>query len=145
MNSGKGGRAPEGMETEMRIPARAVRPFVVLTLAAASLGCTVPPAYAENATAAVVSDDGGHVVDVDLDGSAPVGDETEQAAMKSGQGDSIIDAEAERAWKEFTDKLHAFEAYCIVLPTVVFTIIALLNWHIEDLRDRRRLESRRMD
>lgn len=51
----------------MGIPARAARPLVALAIAAASLGCIAHPAYAENATAAVVSDDGSHiVVDVDL-------------------------------------------------------------------------------
>lgn len=67
----------------MRIPARAAGPLVAMAIAAASFGCIAPAAYAENATAAVISDDGGHVVvDVDLNGSAPVGDATEQADMK---------------------------------------------------------------
>lgn len=58
----------------MGIPARAARPLVALAIAAASLGCIAAAAYAENATAAVISDDGDHVVvDVDLNGSAPVG------------------------------------------------------------------------
>lgn len=56
----------------MRIPARALKPLVAMAIAAASFGCIAPAAYAENATAAVISDDGGHVVvDVDLNGSAP--------------------------------------------------------------------------
>ena len=51
----------------MRIPARALKPLVAMAIAAASFGCIAPAAYAENATAAVISDDGGHVVvDVDL-------------------------------------------------------------------------------
>lgn len=55
-----------------------------MAIAAASFGCIAPAAYAENATAAVISDDGDHVVvDVDLNGSAPVGDATEQADMKT--------------------------------------------------------------
>lgn len=55
----------------MGIPARAAKPLVALAIAAASLGCIAHPAYAENATAAVVSDDGSHiVVDVDLNGGA---------------------------------------------------------------------------
>lgn len=67
----------------MRIPARAAGPLVAMAIAAASFGCIAPAAYAENATAAVISDDGDHVVvDVDLNGSAPVGDATEQADMK---------------------------------------------------------------
>lgn len=56
----------------MRIPARALKPLVAMAIAAASFGCIAPAAYAENATAAVISDDGDHVVvDVDLNGSAP--------------------------------------------------------------------------
>lgn len=50
----------------MRIPARALKPLVAMAIAAASFGCIAPAAYAENATAAVISDDGGHVV-VDVD------------------------------------------------------------------------------
>ena len=66
----------------MRIPARALKPLVAMAIAAASFGCIAPAAYAENATAAVISDDGDHVV-VDLNGSAPVGDATEQADIKT--------------------------------------------------------------
>ena len=52
--------------------------------------------------AAVISDDGDHVVvDVDLNGSAPVGDATEQADMKSSQGESVSDAEPDEALKAF--------------------------------------------
>lgn len=51
----------------MKLPAAAVRPLVALAIVAAS----PLPAYAENATAAVVSADGNHVVvDVDLNGDA---------------------------------------------------------------------------
>ena len=86
----------------MRIPARALKPLVAMAIAAASFGCIAPAAYAENATAAVISDDGGHVVvDVDLNGSAPVGDATEQADMKSSQGESVSDAEPDEALKAF--------------------------------------------
>lgn len=86
----------------MRIPARAAGPLVAMAIAAASFGCIAPAAYAENATAAVISDDGGHVVvEVDLNGSAPVGDATEQADMKSSQGESVSDAEPDEALKAF--------------------------------------------
>ena len=51
---------------EMKIPASAVRPLVVLAVAAASVGCIVP-AYAEDATATVTSDDSNHIiVDINL-------------------------------------------------------------------------------
>lgn len=46
----------------MRIPARAAGPLVAMAIAAASFGCIAPAAYAENANAAVISDDGDHVV-----------------------------------------------------------------------------------
>lgn len=69
----------------MGIPARAARPLVALAIAAASLGCIAHPAYAENATAAVVSDDGSHiVVDVDLNGGASdVGSDRQGAGRKA--------------------------------------------------------------
>ena len=86
----------------MRIPARAAGPLVAMAIAAASFGCIAPAAYAENATAAVISDDGGHVVvDVDLNGSAPVGDAAGQAETKSGRGESVSDAEPDEALKAF--------------------------------------------
>lgn len=81
MNSGKGGRTSKGMENGNEDTRKGGR-----AIAAASFGCIAPAAYAENATSAVISDDGSHVVvDVDLNGSAPVGDATEQADMKSSQ------------------------------------------------------------
>lgn len=40
----------------MRIPARALKPLIAMAIAAASFGCIAPAAYAENATAAVISD-----------------------------------------------------------------------------------------
>lgn len=86
----------------MRIPARALKPLVAMAIAAASFGCIAPAAYAENATAAVISDDGDHVVvDVDLNGSAPVGDAAGQAETKSGRGESVSDAEPDEALKAF--------------------------------------------
>lgn len=86
----------------MRIPARALKPLVAMAIAAASFGCIAPGAYAENATAAVISDDGDHVVvDVDLNGSAPVGDAAGQAETKSGRGESVSDAEPDEALKAF--------------------------------------------
>lgn len=86
----------------MRIPARAAGPLAAMAIAAASFGCIAPAAYAENATAAVISDDGDHVVvDVDLNGSAPVGDAAGQAETKSGRGESVSDAEPDEALKAF--------------------------------------------
>ena len=86
----------------MRIPARALKPLVAMAIAAASFGCIAPAAYAENANAAVISDDGDHVVvDVDLNGSAPVGDAAGQAETKSGRGESVSDAEPDEALKAF--------------------------------------------
>lgn len=86
----------------MRIPARALKPLVAMAIAAASFDCIAPAAYAENATAAVISDDGDHViVDVDLNGSAPVSDAAGQAETKSGRGESVSDAEPDEALKAF--------------------------------------------
>lgn len=86
----------------MRVPARALKPLVAMAIAAASFGGIAPAAYAENATAAVISDDGGHViVDVDLNGSAPIDDAAGQAETKSGRGESVSDAEPDEALKAF--------------------------------------------
>lgn len=86
----------------MKLPAAAVRPLVALAVVAASIGCIAPPAYAENATAAVVSDDGNHVVvDVDLNGNASDVGSDSQSAEKDSQGESVSDAETDKTWKAF--------------------------------------------
>ena len=130
----------------MRIPARAAGPLVAMAIAAASFGCIAPAAYAENATAAVISDDGGHVVvDVDLNGSAPVGDATEQADMKSSQGESVSDAEPDEALKAFEALMTANDIiirsafYYILLPSLFAMALPLLLYELLELHDRRRL------
>lgn len=86
----------------MKLPAAAVRPLVALAVVAASIGCIAPPAYAENATAAVVSDDGNHVVvDVDLNGNASDVGSDSQSAEKDSQGEPVSDAETDKTWKAF--------------------------------------------
>lgn len=129
----------------MRIPARAAGPLVAMAIAAASFGCIAPAAYAENATAAVISDDGGHVVDVDLNGSAPVGDATEQDDMKSSQGESVSDAEPDEALKAFEALMTANDIiirsafYYILLPSLFAMALPLLLYELLELHDRRRL------
>lgn len=81
----------------MRIPARALKPLVAMAIAAASFGGIAPAAYAENAATAVISDDGGHVVvDIDLDGGAPVDDaEGIQARAKAEAEATRLKGESE--------------------------------------------------
>lgn len=121
-----------------------------MAIAAASFGCIAPAAYAENATAAVISDDGDHVVvDVDLNGSAPVGDVTEQADMKNSQGESVSDAEPDEALKEFEAQFEALMTandiiirsafYYILLPSLFAMALPLLLYELLELHDRRRL------
>lgn len=127
----------------MRIPARAAGPLVAMAIAIASFGCIAPAAYAENATAAVISDDGGHVVVVDLNGSAPVGDATEQADMKSSQGESVSDAEPDEALKAFEALMTANDIiirsafYYILLPSLFAMALPLLLYELLELHDRR--------
>lgn len=129
----------------MRIPARAAGPLVAMAIAIASFGCIAPAAYAENATAAVISDDGGHVVVVDLNGSAPVGDATEQADMKSSQGESVSNAEPDEALKAFEALMTANDIiirsafYYILLPSLFAMALPLLLYELLELHDRRRL------
>ena len=124
----------------MRIPARAAGPLVAMAIAAASFGCIAPAAYA------VISDDGGHVVvDVDLNGSAPVGDATEQDDMKSSQGESVSDAEPDEALKAFEALMTANDIiirsafYYILLPSLFAMALPLLLYELLELHDRRRL------
>lgn len=123
----------------MRIPAIAVKLLAALAVIAASVSCIAPSAYAQDAAVTVTSEGSDHViVGVDLNGGTPVGDVTGQAVKNGNHGNSVFDAESERAWKEFTAELHAFELYYIILPTVAFAMISLLVIFIDDLRDRRR-------
>ena len=112
----------------MRIPARAAGPLVAMAIAAASFG------------------GGDHVVvDVDLNGSAPVGDATEQADMKSSQGESVSDAEPDEALKEFEALMTANDIiirsafYYILLPSLFAMALPLLLYELLELHDRRRL------
>lgn len=130
----------------MRIPARALKPLVAMAIAAASFGCIAPAAYAENATAAVISDDGGQVaVDVDLNGSAPIDDAAGQAETKSSRGESVSDAEPDEALKAFevlmttNDIIIRSAFYYILLPSLFATALPLLLYELLELHDRRRL------
>ena len=115
----------------MRIPARAAGPLVAMAIAIASFGCIAPAAYAENATAAVISDDGGHA--------------TEQADMKSSQGESVSDAEPDEALKAFEALMTANDIiirsafYYILLPSLFAMALPLLLYELLELHDRRRL------
>lgn len=129
----------------MRIPARALKPLVAMAIAAASFGCIAPAAYAENAAAAVISDDGGYVVVVDLNGSAPVGDAAGQAETKSGRGESVSDAEPDEALKAFEALMTANDIiirsafYYILLPSLFAMALPLLLYELLELHDRWRL------
>lgn len=129
----------------MRIPSRALKPLVAMAIAAASFGGIAPAAYAENA-AAVISDDGGHVVvDIDLDGGAPVDDAAGQAETKRGRGESVSDAEPDEAMKAFEALMTANDiiirsAFCyILLPSLFAMALPLLLYELLELHDRRRL------
>lgn len=103
----------------MRIPERAVGPLVAMAIAAASFGCVAPAAYAENAT--------------------------EQADMKSSQGESVSDAEPDDALKAFEALMTAngiiirSAFYYILLPSLFAMALPLLLYELLELHDRRRL------
>ena len=117
-----------------------------LAIAAASLGCIAHPAYAENATAAVVSDDGSHiVVDVDLNGGASDVGSDRQGAEKGSQGESVSDTETDKTMKAF-EGLMTFNViiittafYYMFLPFISAMAMILLLNELLDLHDRRRL------
>lgn len=130
----------------MRILARALKPLVAMAIAAAPFGGIAPAAYAENAAAAVISDDGGHVVvDIDLDGGAPVDDAAGQAETKRGRGESVSDAEPDEALKAFEALMTANDIiirsafYYILLPSLFVMALPLLLYELLELHDRNRL------
>ena len=103
----------------MRISARALKPLAAMAIAAASFGCIAPAAYAENAT--------------------------EQADMKSSQGESVSDAEPDEALKAFEALMTANDIiirsafYYILLPSLFAMALPLLLYELLELHDRRRL------
>lgn len=82
-------------------------------------GCIAPAAYAENAT--------------------------EQADMKSSQGESVSDAEPDEALKAFEALMTANDIiirsafYYILLPSLFAMALPLLLYELLELHDRRRL------
>lgn len=93
--------------------------------------CIAPlPAYAENATAAVVSADGNHVVvDVDLNGDA-------SDVGSDDQSESVSDAETDKTWKAFETLMTAnniiIEAafYFFCLPLLFATALILVLYKL---------------
>ena len=146
MNSAEGGRAPEYFGRNGERKWEYPQPLVALAIAAASLGCIAHPAYAENATAAVVSDDGSHiVVDVDLNGGASDVGSDRQGAEKGSQGESVSDTETDKTMKAF-EGLMTFNViiittafYYMFLPFISAMAMILLLNELLDLHDRRRL------
>lgn len=121
----------------MRIPARALKPLAAMAIAAASFGCIAPAAYAENATAAVISDDGGHVVvDVDLNGDASDVGSDRQGAKKDSQGESVSDVETDKTWKSFEALMKANDViikaafYFFCLPILFSAALILVLYKL---------------
>lgn len=79
----------------MRIPAAAVKPLVVLAVAAVSFGC-ITPAYAQDATATVTSDDSNHiVVDINLhDDTDSSGSDSKSDSSSTDENDSETTGDA---------------------------------------------------
>ena len=75
----------------MRIPAREARSLIVLTIAAASLGC-IASEYAEDTAASVTSDGGNHViVDINLHDDA---DNSDSGSKENSSSTDKKDSEA---------------------------------------------------
>lgn len=82
----------------MRIPAAAVKPLVVLAVAAVSFGC-ITPAYSQDATATVTSDGSNHiVVDINLH------DDTDNSGSDSKSDSSSTDENDSEAKEKAKDK-----------------------------------------
>lgn len=107
----------------MKIPASAVRPLVVLAVAAASVGCIVP-AYAEDATATVTSDDSNHIiVDINLHDDADSSVSGSKATSSStDENDSKTTGEAkDKKGDELKGKW--WERACGDIPASSFLIV----------------------
>ena len=107
----------------MKIPASVVRPLVVLAVAAASVGC-IAPAYAEDATATVTSDDSNHiVVDINLH------DDADSSASGSKVTSSSTDENDSKTTDEAKDRKEDelkgkwWEKACGDIPASSFLIV----------------------
>lgn len=140
------GTSKRDWRMEMRAPARALKPLVVLAVAAASFGCIAPVTYAEDMSVAVTSDSGNHVVvDVDLNGGAPIGGSDGKDVGKDGQGNSASAAETDNTMNAFESLMaanciiikSAFFLFCLpilLVSAMILIFYALMEW----LHERRR-------
>lgn len=131
---------------EMRVPARALKPLVVLAVAAASVGCISPAAYAEDTSVSVTSDSSNNVVvDVDLSACASDSGSDRQGAEKDGQGESVSETEADETMAALWELSAANDiiirsAFCyILLPFLFAMALPLLLYELLELHDRHRL------
>lgn len=131
---------------EMRVPARVLKPLVVLAVAAASVGCISPAAYAEDTSVSVTSDSSNHVVvDVDLNGGAPDGGPDGKDVEKDGQGESVSETEADETmaalWELSTASNIILKAlfFFYALPTFLVACLMLVLYELLELHDRHRL------
>lgn len=107
----------------MRIPAAAVKPLVVLAVAAVSFGC-ITPAYAQDATATVTSDGSNHiVVDINLhDDTDSSGSDSKSDSSSTDENDSETTGEAKNK-KEDELKGKWWEKACGDIPASSFLIV----------------------
>lgn len=150
MNSAEGGRAPEYFgrngERKWEYPQERRGRSSPWPLPPHRSAVSRTRPYAENATAAVVSDDGSHiVVDVDLNGGASDVGSDRQGAEKDSQGESVSDTETDKTMKAF-EGLMTFNViiiktafYYMFLPFISAMAMILLLNELLDLHDRRRL------
>ena len=130
----------------MRVPAGVLTPLVVLAVAAASVGCISPAAYAEDTSVSVTSDSSNHVVvDVDLNGGAPDGGPDGKDVEKDGQGESVSETEADETmaalWELSTASNIILKAlfFFYALPTFLVACLMLVLYELLELHDRHRL------
>lgn len=130
----------------MRVLARVLKPLVVLAVAAASVGCISPAAYAEDTSVSVTSDSSNYVVvDVDLNGGAPDGGPDGKDVEKDGQGESVSETEADETmaalWELSTASNIILKAlfFFYALPTFLVACLMLVLYELLELHDRHRL------
>lgn len=107
----------------MKIPASVVRPLVVLAVAAASVGC-IAPAYAEDATATVTSDDSNHiVVDINLHDDADSSVSGSKVTSSSTDENDSKTTDEAKDRKEDELKGKWWEKACGDIPASSFLIV----------------------
>lgn len=141
-----GRRIQKGMENGNESTSKGIEAACRSPVAAASVGCISPAAYAEDTSVSVTSDSSNHVVvDVDLSACASDSGSDGQGAEEDGQGESVSETEADETMAALWELSAASNIFLkalfffFALPTFLVACLMLVLYELLELHDRHRL------